>query len=138
MQNHVEIMRRQHEELLALGTQYERELAKDAPDLAALAKCRWTLARLVSAHLAYEAAHLYPSLERAGGRSSEVGRAMSAEMAEIGAQLGDHVRKWTSDAIVRDWATFASTSKALMAALRARIEREDRDLYPLAEMAKAA
>ena len=138
MQNHVETMLSQHAELRTLGIEYERELGKAAPDLAALAKCRWMLARLVSAHLAYEGAHLYPALERAGGRAAELGRAMSTEMAELGAQLGDHVRKWTSDGITNDWEHFALTSKAMIDTLKARMEREERELYPLLQIAKAA
>ena len=138
MQNHVEIMCRQHDELRALGAAYERELGKPAPDLAALAKCRWTLARLVSAHLAYEGAHLYPALERAGGRASDLGRTMSAEMATLGAELGDHVRKWTSDSITTDWGHFTRTSKTLIDALKARMDREEREVYPVLSIAKAA
>ena len=138
MNNHVETLCQQHAELRALASQYERELAKAAPDLPALAKCRWTLARLISAHLAYEGLHLYPALAAGGGHAAEMGRVFAAEMAGLGAQLDDHVRKWTSDAILSDWVGFARSSKALMAALKARMDREEREAYPLARIAKAA
>jgi hypothetical protein len=138
MKHHIETLCRQHAELRALAIQYELELAKPAPDLPALAKCRWTLARLISAHLAYEDAYLYPTLERFGGRASELGRSISREMGDLGTQLGDHVRKWTSDMILSDWTAFTRSSKALMAMLKARMDREENEAYPLIMAAKAA
>ena len=104
MDNKVEMMLQHHAELRALARQYEQELAKPAPDVSALAKCRWTLARLISAHLAYEGAYLYPSLEARGGRAADIARTLAAEMTGLGKRLDDHVRKWTSESIVSDWA----------------------------------
>lgn len=138
MKHQLQEMLRQHSELRALGVGYERELHRSTPDLTALAKCRWTLARLFSAHLAYEGLHLYPALNAQGGHAATIGRTFSGEMADLGAQLGEHVRKWTSDQIVSDWAAFSRSSLALIAALKARMDREEAEAYPLIEAAKAA
>lgn len=138
MNNQVETLRQQHAELRVLASQYERELAKTAPDLSALARCRWTLARLVSAHLAHESMCLYPALEARGARAAELGRALASDMTGLSAQLEEHVRKWTSDAILSDWPVFVGSSVLLMAALKARMDREEREAYPLIETAKAA
>lgn len=138
MKQQVTELLRQHAELRVLGAEYERELAKAVPDLTALAKCRWTLARLVSAHLAYESVHLYPALAKSGPQTASLGRSFSSEMAALGGQLGEHVRKWTSDLIVSDWAGFSRSSTDLVRALTARMDREEAELYPAIDAAKAA
>jgi hemerythrin-like domain-containing protein len=138
MKEHIETLCRQHEELRALANDYERELDKPQPDTTALSKCRWTLARLISAHLAYEGAHLYPALARTGGRAMESGRKMASEMTELGGRLQNHVREWTVSAIADDWNGYRRSSKDLIAVLRARMDAEEADLYPLAVVAKAA
>ena len=138
MKEHIEALCRQHEELRALATQYERELDKAEPDTTALSKCRWTLARLISSHLAYEGAHLYPALARCGGRAMETGRKMAEEMSGLGARLQTHVREWTVGAIADDWAGYRRSSKELIAVLRARMDVEEAEVYPLATVARAA
>ena len=138
MKEHIETLCRQHDELRALATQYELELDKNEPDTTALSKCRWTLARLISTHLAYEGAHLYPALTRSGGRAMEASRKMTAEMTELGGRLQNHVREWTVNAIADDWAGYRRSSKELIAVLRARMDAEEAELYPLATIANAA
>ena len=138
MKHHVETLCRQHEELRALAEDYEKELSRAQPDTMALSKCRWTLARLSSTHLAYEGAHLYPALARAGGRPMETGRKMAAEMTELGARLQAHVREWTVGAIADDWPGYCRSAKSLIAVLRARMDAEEAELYPLAMVANAA
>ena len=138
MKEQLETMRRQHDELRALGTKYEQELDRPSPDLSALSKCRWTLARLVSGHLAYEGAHLYPALASRAGPAGEIGRKMAAEIAELGGRLQNHVREWTPGAIADDWAGYRRSSKELISILRTRMDAEESELYPLAAIAKAA
>lgn len=138
MKEHIETLRRQHDELRALADTYEREFDKAQPDTTALSKCRWTLARLISTHLAYEGAHLYPALARCSGQAMETSRRMAAEMTEIGGRLQNHVREWTVGAIADDWAGYRRSTKDLIAVLRARIDAEETELYPLAAVAKAA
>ena len=138
MKEHVESLCRQHDELRALASAYERELDKAQPDTTALSKCRWTLARLISSHLAYENAHLYPALARSGGQAMETGRRMADEMSQLGGRLQAHVREWTVGAIADDWAGYCRSSKALIAVLRARMEAEEAELFPLSVVAKAA
>ena len=138
MKEHLEALCRQHDELRELATQYERELDKAQPDTVALSKCRWTLARLVSSHLAYEEVHLYSALARHGGRAAEAGRKMADEMVELGGLLQTHVREWTVGAIADDWDGYRRSSKMMIAVLRGRMDAEEAELYPLAVVAKAA
>lgn len=137
MKEQVETMRRQHDELRALSARYEHELDQPVPDLPALAKCRWTLARLVSMHLAHEAV-LSSALAAQGGRQADLGRKMAAEISELGSRLQYHVREWTPGTIAEDWAGYRRSSKTLIAELRDRMKSEERDLYPAALIAKTA
>ena len=59
-------------------------------------------------------------------------------MTEIGGRLQNHVREWTVGAIADDWAGYRRSTKDLIAVLRARIDAEETELYPLAAVAKAA
>ena len=71
-----ETLVRQHDELRALADSYERALARAEPDLTALAKHRWTLARLISAH---------PAMERlAFGRIANAGANVSRPATRFG------------------------------------------------------
>jgi hypothetical protein len=138
MNNHLDTMLAQHRELRELADRYLAELASPTPDIAALGKCRWTLARLVSGHLAYEASHLYPTLQRLGAQAEASGRRAASEIGQMTDALGRHVRDWTAESIQKDWAGYRQSSKALVAMLCARMDKEEADLYPLVRQAKAA
>lgn len=135
MQQNVETLCRQHDELRALADSYQRELDKPAPDLAALSKCRWMLARLVSGHLAYERVHLYGVLAERGDVS---GLALADRLNNLGGCLSDHVRDWTAQMILSDWAGYARSSSALIKVLRTHMDDEEKQLYPKLLVAKAA
>lgn len=138
MSIHLETMLRQHDELRALADEYDRQLARPEPDLAALANCRWTLARLLSSHLAYEGAHLFPTLNSGSESARQVARRMSAAVVGLGEHLQNHVREWTPAAIADDWAGYCRTSSKMLGLLRDHMAAEEVDLYPLLLIAKAA
>lgn len=138
MNNHLDTMLAQHRELRALASDYRDEVAKTVPDLAALGKCRWTLARLISAHLAYEATHLYPALAKCGEKATATRDRMASEIGQLTAALGEHVRSWTVASIETEWASYRRSSRQLIDRLVARMDREEAELYPLLLTAKAA
>ena len=134
----VRTMCAQHDELRALVARYRAELARPAPDLAALSDCRWKLLRLVMAHLAYEDAHLFPALARHGAGLDAAGRTRKGEVSALFARFQDHVREWTAIRIESDWRAFGEHASTLLNALVARMEREERELYTPLLVAKAA
>lgn len=138
MNNHLETMLAQHRELRGLAENYVRELGKSEPDLAQLGKCRWTLARLVSAHIAFESSHLYPALKRLGPTAAANGEKSASEIGQLMEALGAHVRDWTISAIEADWAGYGKTSRALVSRLCTRMDEEETQLYPLIAEAKTA
>ncbi len=111
---------------------------KPEADLAALAAFRWKLMRLVTGHLAFEDVHLYDALARGGGEAAAVAQSMAAELGHLLGSFQDHVRDWTPAAITGDWVGYRTASHALIAALVDRMDREEKQLYPLVVMAKAA
>lgn len=134
MNSKIQMLVQQHDDLRALATSYEAELSREQPDLQALAKCRWTLARLVSAHLACERMHLGALEERPEPGVRQIGQ----KLKKLAGELDAHVRNWTPDAIVRDWAEYGRASKSLMAMLCAHMAEEEQRLYPLLVEVKAA
>jgi len=134
----VRTMCSQHDELRALVVRYRSELAKPAPDLAALSDCRWKLLRLVMAHLAYEEAHLFPALARSGPALEAAGRALESDVSALFARFQEHVREWTAVRIEADWRAFGEHASMLLNALIVRMDREEQDLYAPLLVAKAA
>ncbi|HEV2570031.1 hemerythrin domain-containing protein [Sphingomonas sp.] len=134
----VETMCAQHEALREIAKLYRLELARPAPDARSLADCRWKLMRLVTGHLAYEGLHLYPALYKAGGTAGETARQMADEIGQLSCALQCHVRDWTAARIESDWPGYRAAAEELIVQLLRRLEREEKSLYPLMPMAKAA
>ena len=135
MKENVETLCRQHDELRALADNYQLELKKPTPDLQALARCRWALARLVSGHLAYARLYLYNIL---ASRGDTAGIKLGERLDDLGTRLSGHVRDWTPEMIVEDWPRYTRTSNALIKVLREHMEVEEQQLYPKLLVAKAA
>ena len=138
MNNQLDTLLAQHRELRALAGTYRAELDRTQPDLAALGTCRWTLARLISTHLAHEASHLYPTLRRASPQAIAAGERFASEIGQLTEALGRHVREWTVARIEDDWRGYRKASQDLIAKLSARMDKEEAELYPLFREAMAA
>ena len=134
----IQAMCAQHDALREVAGQYRLELAKPAPEARSLADCRWKLMRLVTGHLAYEGLHLYSALHQAGGRYAETARQMAVEIEQLSGDLQNHVREWTVTRIESDWPGYRRAAEALVETLVRRLDREEKDLYPLLLVAKAA
>lgn len=88
----------------------------------------------VRLHLAIEDAFLYPRLiESRCGQTSSMARSFQREMGGLSAVLEALLDRYASQAdIGRDPSRFVQDCAQMLAALRARIAREDAELYPLA------
>lgn len=131
MISQVETLCRQHDALRGVVADYATQLARDEPDLAALSACRWTLTRLVTMHLAYEDRHLYSALPACGEHAAALGERMNAEHGTLSRDYMAHVREWTASAIMDDWAGFRRDASGLLSVLSKRMDREEKELYPL-------
>lgn len=122
------IMRERGEALLALLDQ------SDPPPAAILADARWQLTSHIMQHLAFEDRHLYAKLlndERSLVR--ETGRRFQAELADLFSSFADSAQYWTPEHIAADWSAYRDMARSRLLKMFARIDREETELFPLAD-----
>lgn len=128
-------LRAEHAALVTLSRILLELVAAPAPPRATeLIAARGLLRDTLVRHLKCEDWVLYPRL-RASGDPDLVRMASDfvCEMGSIAQDFDAYDRKWTADRVAGDWAGFGEETRAVLAVLGTRIERENRDLYPLAE-----
>jgi iron-sulfur cluster repair protein YtfE (RIC family) len=129
--------RAQHDEILAMAGGISRMLEAREPDIMAVRKQLSLLAGKVNFHLAMEDKALYPRLmERKGTRAEAMAGKFMSEMGGLAQVFGNYTSKWQPSAIRADLPGFANETRKVFGALAKRIERENSDLYPLADLDK--
>lgn len=104
--------------------------------VAGIAAQRWRLNHLLAVHLAKEDKHLYPTLKMSSDAEiAAIARRFEAEMGGLAAAYAAYAQRWDASAVADDWAGFCADTREVLTALRLRIRREERDLYP--KLAKA-
>ena len=108
---------------------------RDEYDAIPIARLIGKLNVLLRVHLAYEDTVLYPLMMRSGdGEAAALAHLFAEETGAIAPQFEDFVRRWSGPtAIDAMFDAFREEATTLLAALAARIERENDLLYPLAE-----
>ncbi len=92
------------------------------------------LAGKLSVHLAMEDKALYPRMIEANHADSKaLAQKFMNEMGGLGDAFSAYNKKWQASMIGSDPAGFAKETQAVFGALARRIEREDNELYPLAD-----
>src|SRR3546814_2271940 len=85
-------------------------------------------------HLKCEDWILYPRLMATGDQElMRITRDFEIEMGDLSADFIAYDDKWTGERVAADWPAFGRETIALFDILAARVEREERELYPLAE-----
>jgi hypothetical protein len=98
------------------------------------------LAGTLRTHFAMEDQILYPYMIASDHHQAAVmARVFRSEIGHIGAQFDHFIDRWlSSDAIAASFGQFSYEAGMLFGAIRERMVREDRDLFPLADaLAKA-
>lgn len=127
--------RTQHDEILRAAAEIMQEL-KGQPDVGAVRKMLSSLAGKVNFHLAMEDQALYPRLMEQGDASVKArATKFKDEMGGLGRVFTDYNAKWQLSAIKSDLAGFGNETRKVFGALAKRIERENAELYPLADNA---
>jgi hemerythrin-like domain-containing protein len=133
----IETMRRQHAEaeemaasLLAIVANY-----RDLYDAVPIARLVGKLNALLRVHLAYEDMVLYPALMRAGDAEvAGLANAFHEDMGALAPQFEEFAWRWSGPTVIdMMFDRFREEATEILAALGARIERENDQLYPLAE-----
>lgn len=135
-------LRAEHAELARLTFSFERLIALPSPPPPVdLFELRQTFSKKLFAHLMAEDWMLYPELLR----SHDPAVALKAQefMDEMGGLVDAYKawsNAWPAGAVKDNWKGFAAETRDLLDALKLRIARENRELYPMFEdqAAKAA
>lgn len=129
--------RDQHDRALAVAGQISALLNPTAlrADASEVRQLLSQLAGALKVHLAMEDESLYPELARsADPKVSATARRFQQEMGGIKSALEAYLGKWPSTgAIQQNPDAFIADTKNVLAALAKRIEKENKELYPLAE-----
>lgn len=130
-------LRKQHEEMVSIVSRMSailnrERLSKDATEVRSLLS---QLAGKVNIHLAMEDKALYPHLL---GHSDEkvknMARNYMAEMGDIGNTFKGYITKWPDPvSIQHDPDLFIKETKAVVDVLSRRIDKENRELYPVVD-----
>jgi len=129
--------RRQHQEILMLVKELQPRL--DATtlkrDAAPVAEGLQRLAVMLKAHLALEDATLYPKLlAHTDASVAATARRYQQEMGGLRTAFVNYVEGWpTASSIQAAPDGFLAQTQRIVAALLARIEMEDGELYPMLE-----
>lgn len=124
----------QHDEILALAGEITSEL-KGKADAGVMRKLLSNLAGKVNFHLAMEDKALYPRLMQQDEQANKMAARFQKEMGGLAGVFIEYTNKWPLAAIKSDPAGFAAETRKVFGALAHRIERENTQLYPLADRA---
>lgn len=134
MSNFMQLMT-DHVELLDICQLLEGSITGDTPPPSVdLFGVRGRLTAKLIAHLKAEDWLLYPRLLESGdARVASTAQAFVEEMGGLAAAFNTYVESWDAFRIEREWAAYKAETAGIIAALRCRINRENRELYPLIE-----
>ncbi|HMJ55504.1 MAG TPA: hemerythrin domain-containing protein [Polyangiaceae bacterium] len=129
--------RRQHQEILGLVKELHPQLdvVSLRRDAAPVATGLQRLAAMLKAHLALEDSTLYPKLlAHADPAVADTARRYQEEMGGLQTAFSNYIERWPSASSIQEQPDlFVSQTQQIVAALLARVEREDGELYPMAD-----
>lgn len=99
-----------------------------------LAAVRGMLRDTLVRHLKCEDWALYPRMQSSGDAEvMRIARIFVDEMGHIAGDFAAYDARWTPEAVEAGWDAFRGETIGILDALGMRIEREEQQLYPLAE-----
>ncbi len=127
----IEALKQQHDSISKSATALATAVSKSS--YSPVAAIRWKLARELIAHLAIEDRWLYPMLiAGTEQKTAATARRFQDEMGGLAATFTNYMAKWSDQRIASEWPAYCAETRILVAALTNRIERENKELYPLA------
>ena len=129
---YIDRLLQEHHKLRDLGAKLADVVGVTQPcDLDELGCRRWDLARMVHQHLAYEEKQLCPRLEndpRPEVRTLAATHKMGIENLHNTYKV--HIERWTNEEILSRWLEYQVAVLALVARMNARLDCEERQLFP--------
>jgi iron-sulfur cluster repair protein YtfE (RIC family) len=128
-----EFYRAQHVKILELTGQLTKAIgAKPAASATEIKDILNKLSGVLSVHLTAEDNALYPRLiADSRPQISGLARRFQHEMGGLKKAFTSYATKWSSTAIAEKADVFARETRGIVTALTARIDRENREFYPL-------
>lgn len=121
-----------HDRLRALAANLDTHLAEPSPPTGfEFAQLRWQLVRELSMHLAAERPALEAWQRRAGASANHLDLSLDAAFTE-------HVVQWSGASLTQSWNCYRASARALLARLRARMDREEQLMFPALEQSGRA
>ena len=129
--------RRQHDDMLALVTEIQAKIQEGGASQAA-AEIHSLLMKLtgkLKIHLAQEDRSLYPRIIESNNTSAaNAAKHFQDEMSDLSSAYLAFAERWsTPSCISENTEDFTRESSAVFQALSKRIDRENRELYPLVD-----
>lgn len=113
--------------------------APHSPRATELVSARGLLRDTLLRHLKCEDWVLYPRLKASGDPElARITREFELEMGDLAADFMAYDDEWTVERALAAWPGFCRETAIMLDILAMRIEREERDLYPLAENLRPA
>ncbi|AJA10593.1 hypothetical protein SKP52_18615 [Sphingopyxis fribergensis] len=136
----MERLRAEHAALIALARIVTELLQAPGPArLAELASARARLRETLVRHLKCEDWILYPRLRATGDADlMHITCEFELEMGDLAAEYVAYDDKWTAGRVAAKWTEFCRETIEVFGLLATRVEREERELYPLADKLYAA
>lgn len=128
-------LRTDHVELIDICAHLEATMSGPTPPSSVdLFGVRKRLTSKLIAHLKSEDWLLYPRLlDSSDPEIAETARRFVDEMGGLAAAFNAYVEAWDALRIEREWPQYKAETAGIIEALRCRITRENRELYPLVE-----
>jgi hemerythrin-like domain-containing protein len=106
----------------------------DPPRATELASVRGMFRDTLVRHLKCEDWALYPRLKASGDPYiAQLARDFIFEMGHIADEFAAYEARWPAERVAGEWAGFRAETEAVLGAIAMRIEREEDELYPVAE-----
>ena len=136
----IERLRAEHAALIALARIVSELIhAPGPPQLTELASARGRLRETLVRHLKCEDWILYPRLLATGEPElMRITREFELGIGDLAAEYTAYDNKWTAALVAAEWEKFGRETREIFGALATRVEREERELYPLADKLYAA
>lgn len=131
----MERLRAEHMALMTLSRiVIDMTQAASPPRPTELASARGLLRETLVRHLKCEDWALYPRLKASGDPDLvRITRQFELEMGDLAAEFVAYDDKWTAARVEAEWPNFCRETIVMLDVLAIRVEREEQDLYPLAD-----
>ncbi|WP_109809078.1 hemerythrin domain-containing protein [Sphingosinithalassobacter portus] len=123
-------LRERTAEMEALATQLEQ------PSIAQLNDARWRFTRTLLRTLTMKERIVYPRLRlHPDPKAREIARRFSESTAVDYERFANHTKRFPPETVIDHWPAYAAAVRLRTAEMHERMDREERDLFPLLENA---